>query len=340
MDCSKLSRIGLKKLTGSPSQIAGIRESTLSDGKGRGMRIAEVYTGSGLAFTIVPDRGMDIQQASYKGIGLAFITPTNYSHPSFYDPAPLGWLRNFGGGLVTGCGMVSAGAPEPAEKLPLHGLLSNTPAENIVCVREWVDGKYLMSISGDVRESRMFGENLLLRRTVSTSMGSSTIEITDLVKNEGFKPSPLMLLYHINVGFPMLSEDSVIKAKKHSVVPRDETAANGIREWHKFDAPVKNFKEQCFYHDIPADKDGFARCTLSNAKLGLDFEVAYRNNELPFFTQWKMTGEGEYVVGLEPANCHVEGQTAEKNKFKSLRIIQPDETIEFKVRISVIEKRG
>ncbi|OGV43932.1 MAG: hypothetical protein A2X48_05575 [Lentisphaerae bacterium GWF2_49_21] len=338
MDYSSFSKNEIKKLTGSISQIAGIRQSVLSDGKGRGMRIAEVYTGSGLAFTVVPDRGMDIQHASYKGIGLAFITPTGYSHPSFYDPSPLGWLRNWGGGLVTGCGMIGAGAPDPVEKLSLHGLLSNTPAENIVCQQEWVNGKFLISVSGDVRESRMFGENLLLRRTVSTALGSNTFEIADSVRNDGFKNSPLMLLYHINIGFPMLSENSVIKAKGHSVVPRDEVAAKGIKEWNKFDAPIKNFKEQCFYHDIPADRDGFARCTLSNPKLGLDFEVAYRKKELPFFTEWKMTGEGEYVVGLEPANCHVEGQTAEKKKFKSLKILKPGETCEFKIRITIMEK--
>jgi hypothetical protein len=281
---------------------------------------------------------MDIQQASYKGIGLAFMTPTGCSHPSLYDPAPMGWLRNWGGGLVTGCGMRGAGAPDAKENIPLHGLLSNTPAEKIVCRQEWVDGKYLLAVSGEVRESRMFGENLLLKRTVSTSLGSNAFEITDLVRNEGFKDSPLMLLYHINIGFPMLSENSVIKAGRHNVVPRDGVAAKGIREWHKFDAPVKDYREQCFYHDIPANKDGFARCTLSNANLGLDFEVAYRKKELPFFTEWKMTGEGEYVVGLEPTNCHVEGQTSEKEKFKSLKTLQPGETCEFKVRISLLEK--
>ncbi len=338
MDLSKLSSRKLKQLTGSISQLAGIRHSVLSDGKGRGTRIADVYTGSGLAFTLVPDRGMDIQQASYKGINLAFITPTGCSHPSLYDPSPMGWLRNWGGGLVTGCGMIGAGAPDPVEKLSLHGLLSDTPAENIVCRQEWTDGKYLLSVSGEVRESRMFGENLLLKRAISTSLGSNSFEITDSVRNDGFKDSPLMLLYHINIGFPMLSEDAVIKAKKHQVAPRDAEAAKGVREWNKFDAPVKGYKEQCFYHDIPADRDGFARCTLSNPKVGLDFEVAYRKKELPFFTEWKMTGEGEYVVGFEPANCHVEGQTAERNKFKSLKIMKPGETCEFKVRITVIQK--
>ncbi len=337
MDFSTLSSKDLSRRTGSLSQIAGIRESVLSDGKGRGIRIADVHTGSGLAFTVVPDRGMDIQQASYKGINLAFITPTGYSHPSFYDPAPMGWLRNWGGGLVTGCGMIGAGAPDPVEKLSLHGLLSNTPAQNIVCRQEWIGGKYVLSVSGEVRESRMFGENLLLKRTISTALGSNTFEITDSVRNEGFKNSPLMLLYHVNIGYPMLSETATIKARRHKVVPRDAEAAKGVREWNKFDPPVKGYKEQCFYHDIPADRDGFARCTLSNKKLGLEFEVAYRKKELPFFTEWKMTGEGEYVVGFEPANCHVEGQTIEKNKFKSLKVLSPGETCEFKVRISIKE---
>jgi hypothetical protein len=336
MDFSKLSRSELKKRVGSMSQIAGVRESVMSDGKSRGMRIADIHTGSGLQFTVVPERGMDIMHASFKGIPLTIISANGYCHPSYHEPAGLGWLKTWGGGLLTGCGLISAGNPEESLNLPLHGFLSNIPAEKTVCRQEWVDGKYLLSITGEVREAKFFGENLLMKRTISTSLGSNTIEVTDLVKNEGFKPSPLMLLYHINLGFPLLSEHSVIKAKKHDVAPRDEIAAKGIGEWHKFSGPVKDFEGQCFYHDIAADRDGFARCTLSNEKLGLGFEVAYRKKELPFFTEWKMTGEGEYVVGLEPANCHVEGQTVEKEKFKTLKILKPGESTEFKVKMTVI----
>lgn len=338
MDFSKLSRSELKKHLGSMSQVAGVRESVLSDGKSRGMRIADIHTGSGLIFTVVPERGMDIMHASFKGIPLSIIGSNGYCHPSYHDSAGLGWLRNWGGGLMTGCGLMNAGAPDQSQNLPLHGFLSNTPAGKISCRQEWVDGKYILSISGEVREAKFFGENLLLKRTISTSLGSNSIEITDLVKNEGFRPTPLMLLYHINLGFPLLSENSVVKTKKHNVIPRDDVAAKGIKEWHKFTGPVKNFKEQCFYHDIPVDKDGFARCALSNEKLGLGVEIAYRKEELPFLTEWKMTGEGEYVVGLEPANCHVEGQAAEKEKFKTLKILRPDESTEFKVKMTVIEK--
>ena len=340
MDFSKLSRSELKKHLGSMSQVAGIRESVLSDGKSRGMRIADIHTGSGLLFTVVPERGMDIMHASFKGIPLSIISANGYCHPSYHDPIGLGWLKTWGCGLMTGCGLVGAGAPDQSQNLPLHGFLSNTPAEKISCRQEWVNGKYVLSITGEVREATFFGDNLLLKRTISTSLGSSTIEITDLVKNEGFKPSPLMILYHINLGFPLLSENSVVKAKKHNVEPRDEIAAKGIKEWQKFTGPVKNFQDQCFYHYIPADNDGFARCTLSNEKLGLGFEIAYRKKELPFLAEWKRTGEGEYVVGLEPANCHVEGRTAEKEKFKTLKILQPEESTEFKVKMTIKSRGG
>ncbi len=338
MDFSKLSRTELKRRLGSMSQAAYVRESVLSDGKSRGMRIADIHTGSGLSFTVVPERGMDIMHASFKGLPLSIMGANGYCHPSYHNPIGLGWLKNWGGGLMTGCGLMNVGAPDQSQNLPLHGFLSNTPAEKISCIQEWADGKYVLSISGEMREAKFFGENLLLKRTISTSLGSNSIEITDLVKNEGFRPTPLMLLYHINLGFPLLSENSVIKTKRHNVVPRDDIAAKGINEWDKFAGPLKNFKEQCFYHDIPADRDGFAKCTLSNENLGLAVEVAYRKKELPFLTEWKMTGEGEYVVGLEPANCHVEGQTAERDKFKTLKILQPEESTEFKVKMTVIEK--
>ena len=94
--------------------------------------------------------------------------------------------------------------------------------------------------------------------------------------------------------------------------------------------------EQCFYHDIEPEADGLARMALTNPDCGLTLEVAFRKKELPCFTQWKMMGQQEYVMGLEPANCHPDGQAAAKAKG-TLKILQPDETVEHFLKISVGE---
>ena len=323
----------LKPYIGSMDQLARIRTSVLDDGRGRGIRIADVDNGSGLRFTVMTDRGMDIGDASINGIPLAYQTPAGPVHPAYYNADGANWLRSFGGGLLTGCGLRNVGTPSEGEGL--HGRLSNTPAEDISVSKKWENGKYILSLSGTVREVSFFGENLELLRTVSTAMGDNSISISDRVTNRGVRPSPLMLLYHINLGFPLLNENAVLEGNVRKTTPRTESSAAGLPTWNRCQPPTAGCAEQCFFHDIEPDADGMARMTLRNPDSGLALEVAYRKAELPFFTQWKMTGQQEYVMGLEPANCRPDGQTQERENG-TLRTLEPDETVEHLVTISIL----
>ncbi|MCF7848184.1 MAG: aldose 1-epimerase family protein [Kiritimatiellales bacterium] len=340
MNIEKMTRQELKPHIGSMNQLARVRTSVLDDGKGRGIRVADVDNGTGLRFCILLDRGMDIGEASFQGVPFAYMTPVGTVHPSYFEPDGLRWLRSFGGGLLAGCGLRNVGSPETEEgmrvdgPLGLHGRLSNTPAENISVVQEWVDGTYRLSVSGVMRECSLFGENLELRRTVSTALGDNSITISDQIINCGVRPSPLMILYHINAGFPLLGAESVIEGHMLSTVPRTDDAAAGLGEWSRCQPPTEGYAEQCFYHDVEADGDGMARVTLRNPDSGMAMEVAYSKANLPFFTQWKMMGQQEYVVGLEPANCHPDGQAAEKENG-TLAVIEPDETVDCKVVITL-----
>jgi hypothetical protein len=183
----------------------------------------------------------------------------------------------------------------------------------------------------------MFGENLLLTRVISTALGENRITIEDTVENQGFRSSPFMLLYHINIGYPVVSEKAEWICRKHDVTPRDAEAKKGIGVWDRFQRPTSGYSEQVFYHDLPAGRDGFARIAIRNPDLGLELEVAYRKKELPFMTQWKQMGKGEYVMGIEPANCHPEGMAAERDKFHSLRVLKPGETASARLEIVIRE---
>ena len=326
----------LKPYIGSMDQLAGIRTSVLDDGKGRGVRIADVDNGSGLRFTVLLDRGMDIGSASFKGTPFAYQTPAGTVHPSFHEPAGFGWLRGFGGGLMVGCGLRNVGVPAAEEGL--HGRLSNTPAEDIAVSKGWEDGRYALSIRGTIREASFFGENLALRRTISTAMDDTPITISDEVTNRGVRPSPLMMLYHINAGFPLLSEAAKVQGRVKETVPRTDETEYDLDAWGDCQPPTAGYGEQCFFHDVEMDEDGMARMALRNPESGLTMEVAYRKAELPYFTQWKMMGCQEYAMGLEPANCRPDGQVAEREKG-TLKIIEPDERIEFKVAISLENNR-
>jgi hypothetical protein len=310
----------------------------LQDGPEAGVRIADVRSGSGLRFQVSLDRGMDISVAEYKGIPLAWRSPNGDVHPGYYDPKGLGWLRSFPGGLVTGCGLTNAGAPcvDDGEDLGLHGRLSHTPATHVATKTDWTDEQCTFGISGVIRENTLFKHNLALHRTVEVELGSSIFTLRDTVVNEGFRQSPLMLLYHINLGWPLIDEGAELLLNATSMTPRDAEASKGSAAATSIPEPIPGYKEQVFFHDLESDSSGFASAVLVNKKLHLGLFVQYRQKELPKFTQWKMVGEGEYVLGMEPANCWVQGRAKERERG-TLQFLEPCEKREFIVRIGVLD---
>jgi hypothetical protein len=335
------SRHELEQHVGHLSQIAGVRLLQLQEGKEAGVRIADVRSGSGLRFQISLDRGMDISVAEYKGMSLAWRSPQGDVHPAHFDPKAFGWLRSFPGGLMTGCGLTSAGAPsaDAGEELGIHGRLSNLPASNIEVKTEWDGDRCVFRVSGVMRESVPFNENLVLHRTVEVELGKSVITLHDRVVNEGFRQSPLMMLYHINLGWPLLDDGAALHFNARSMKPRDAEAEKGAASAAQIPSPISGFKEQVFYHDLIADNNGFASAVLANRKRGVGVFAQYRQKELPRFIQWKMVAEGEYVLGFEPANCLVEGRAKERERG-TLQFLEPGETREFLVRIGVLDGGG
>src|SRR3954471_22023261 len=90
----------LRQMITDMRQIAGIRLLELADGKPRGMRVAEVYTGSGFRFQVLIDRALDVGATEWAGRPLAWIPPA-LGGPAQHEPQGYGWGRTFGGGLVT-----------------------------------------------------------------------------------------------------------------------------------------------------------------------------------------------------------------------------------------------
>lgn len=320
----------IKPRVGAMEQLASIRQMVSDDGKGRGMRVIDINNGSGLAFTVFPDRGMDIGQAFYKGTPLAWLSCNGEVAPQFYDPSGCEWLRTWPGGLLTGCGLANVGGPVTVNGEPLgqHGRLSHLPAEGINTSAAWSDGgAYTLEVSGRMRHCRVFGENLSVTRRITTALGENAITVRDTVENLGFSPAPFMLLYHINLGWPLVDAGTVLDMPRHKVIPQNEHSAQGLADWATFTAPVPGFAEQVYYHMQPPNRQGLASARLVNKKAGIAFRVTYRVAELPYLIQWKMMGQGEYVVGLEPANCLPEGQPENAGRG-ILRTLAPGEKAE------------
>ena len=329
----------LLERVGDLSQIAGVESFTYNDGVRDGVRALRVRSGGGLDFTVLPSRGMDIGAASYGGVPFAWVSATGTAHPHMLRPEGAGWLRTFHGGLLTGCGLQNAGAVnvDGGEALGLHGYLSHSPAEEVGVETTWIKDEACFSVQGTIREAVVFGENLRLTRTITTWLGSSTVRFNDVVENVGFEPVPLMLLYHLNFGWPLISEDTEIMIDSTTPpVPRDSVAAEGEGRALRLEAPTPGYAEQCFFHDPVADNDGVATVRMVNRARRFEVVIRYDKEAFPFLTQWKMMGQGNYVCGIEPANCRVSGRAGERDAGR-LQTILPGETRRFWAEITARE---
>jgi hypothetical protein len=322
-------------------QVAGVTLYEHADGAARGVRSLLFRTGSGLLFDVLLDRGMDIGMAEWRGQPLAWRSSTGNVAPTFYESAGLGWLRNFHGGLVATCGLQNVGAPseEAGEQHGIHGRINNTPAARVAYGADWQGDDYVLWCEGQMRETRVFGENLRLTRRVSTRLGADSLTIEDTVENLGFGPTAVQLLYHINAGWPVVDAASELLINQARVEARDADADAGMARLGHFQEPTPDFREQVYRHIARGAADGTTTVALVNRGFddgrGFGLVIRYNRNELPSLWQWKMMGEGTYVVGLEPNNGHWSGRAAAR-AAGLLQEIAAGEARRFRVEIGAL----
>jgi len=323
----------LLQYIGNAAQLGCSRHYVLSDGRSRDMRAIDINTGSGLQYTILPDRGMDISLATFKGKNLVFLSCNGETHPAFYEPQGLGWLHTFTGGLLQTCGLTYLGAPvkDGDEELGLHGRVSTIPARQVADLSDWNGEEYLIKIRGIVEEGRIFGTKIRLEREISSLRGNNSLVIKDTVTNTGSKTTPYTILYHMNFGFPLLSESAELIIDAEKTVAATPFAEQGIHEFRKFIKPQANIEEQVYFHTLRTDGKGEARVTLRNKTAGISASLKFNTAQLPCFTEWKMMGSGDYVLGLEPGNVPAKNRVMLRNE-NILPSLEPGET-----KINIIE---
>ena len=294
----------LLKYIGNLSQTGGCRHHTLNEGWGRGMRATDISTGSGLQYTVLPDRGLDISLAGYKGMNLVYLTCNGETHPAFYEPDGLGWLHTFAGGLLTTCGLTYLGSPcnDEGEELGLHGRFSTIPVKQFADLSDWEGNEYRYKVRGIVEEGFLFGNKMRMEREISSLRGQNVIWLTDKITNFGNKPSPYTILYHMNFGYPLLSEDAELVIDPLTTIPRDNDAVPGIKDFRNFIKPQQDYNEQVFFHKMKGNDDGETIVMVRNKKAGVAVSIKFSIKQLPYINQWKMMGWGEYVLGIEPSN--------------------------------------
>ncbi len=306
-----------------PQQLVTLRRVTVAEGKAKGTGIIEVITAGGLQVDILPDAGLDIGQVRYKGSNVSFISKNGYDSPASIAPYETEFLNTFPGGMLYTCGLRSTGgAHRDAEEWhPLHGRYHSLLAENVAA--EIVEDAVI--IRGTMRETALFGHNLVLKRTIRIPVMGSDITVSDELSNLTHREEEYALLYHCNFGYPFVSEKAHLELPEiRKTTPRTPFAATGLGRETTFDTPTPGEEERVFFH---GEMERWA--ALVNEAIGTKMTMTW-SDTLPILAHWRSMASGDYVCGLEPTNCYIMGRKQERENG-TLPRLQPFETVKTQV---------
>lgn len=334
MMSTKIADIPLNKIheySAGLGTFAGTRLITLEDGVERGMRVVEMKSGGGLNIDITVDRGGDIGHLALNGQTLSWHGAGGLTSPWLMNHEGdngQGFLRGHGG-LLNTCGLDHIRQPD-RDKLenadqdshshfdyPLHGrgafhpavlrghgLIDDVPEPYVFCETEFVQAMNFVSA-------------LRLRRRIESTVGSQSLTIRDVVRNVGNTPATHMLLYHFNLGFPLAAAGCKVELRRDECVWRSE-AHDPLA---LFPAPRVDARKliSVFKH-----ADDIGEILLTSPQAGVQLQIKYPSEQLPYCQILRVTEPGIYGIGIEP--CTTAGRSREEAREREeMIILQPGE---------------
>lgn len=291
------------------AQIAYIRRYILTEGKESGLKVAEIYNGR-LRFLLNESKALDMMQLFDNGRNVSFISKNGFT------AREIPFSKRFEGGMLYTVGLDSAGTREGFE---VHGSFHNIPAKII----ETTCSENIIRIVAEIEDTELFGKNLVMRRTVTTHIDSDEVEISDLLTNNGTRTENYCLLYHVNLGYPLLDDGVNIVSDVQEVIPRTPFAAEKLNERTTFHTYTENEEECCFFI-----KNKTPHIEVINKALHKCFSLDYSGESLPCVVQWNSNASGDYALGLEPCTNYLDDRFAYSK-------ITPGESISFFVKMSI-----
>jgi hypothetical protein len=187
-------------------------------------------------------------------------------------------------------------------------------------------------LTGVVDEARMFGPKLRLTSTVTTALGSAELRIVDEVTNLSAQPGEMQLLYHVNLGWPLLTPGSRVVAAVEELAPRDEAAVSDVETWDRYGPEEPGRAEMVHYMKLAAAADGWTHVLLENEQGDRGVSLGFDTRTLPCFTLWKCPqGQKDgYVTGLEPGTGYPNVRSFEKREGRVVPLA-PGETRRFEL---------
>ncbi|HBP38573.1 MAG TPA: DUF4432 domain-containing protein [Clostridiales bacterium] len=305
-----LSYLEQLRHVGSLEQLYFVRRLTLQEGPGAGVRLIEVGTSAGLRAVFCESRALDLYELNYRGVNLGFLSKNGLIAGRVQNVEGE-FTPTWPGGCLVTCGLRNAGNPcrHNGEYHQAHGRIAGMPAEQVSVDLDPQNGKLV--IKGVMRESALFGHNLILRRRIEIGLQGASVSWQDTVENQAAEAEPVIMLYHFNFGYPFLSPALQLSFPAGQVIPRTDAAKKGLAEFDQICEPVDGYPEQVFFHLPHAVGTAESLVRLHNPHLGLTANLTFDKNELPVLVQWKSMKSGDYALGIEPGTSRIRGRAEE-----------------------------
>ncbi|MBQ8342147.1 MAG: DUF4432 family protein [Clostridia bacterium] len=281
-------------------QICSLRRYTLTEGEGGGLDVIDCDNGK-LRFLLNVSCALDMMQLYCEGTNLSFISKNGFN--ACKGP----FSRRFEGGMLYTCGLDSVGDRRGFE---VHGSLHQTPAR-VTAMRSDEDG---ITVEAEVRSSALFGEHLVLKRRFFTPVMGDFVTLKDTLVNAGHTSADYCLLYHVNVGYPLLDEGAKLEING-DCTPRTPWAAENVSLVREVIAPEPGREETCYFWQLHEP-----RVTVINEGLGRSLTLSYTGDTLPHFIEWQSMASGDYALGLEPATTVLDSGFAYKQLAPAAKV--------------------
>ncbi|MBX3433411.1 MAG: aldose 1-epimerase family protein [Pirellulales bacterium] len=339
--CRETIRVSAEHYPGTPPGWH-VEKRRLQAGLAQGVDVVEVDTGQ-VRVVIVPTRGMGLWRAWFDEFELGWQSPVRGPvHPAFVplsETSGWGWLDGFDE-LMCRCGLESLGAPDHDEqgqlRFGLHGRIANRPAHRVELAVDAEAGT--LAVTGIVEETRFHHHKLRLSVTYTLRFDATEIAWRDEVENYGGTPTKMQMMYHVNVGLPLLGAGSQLSAPVKRVRPGScASAGEAARNWATYEAPTPRYAQQVFYDTLQGDDAGDTLVLLTSSTGSHAVRLDYNVRQLPCFTQWKNSvAEADgYVTGLEPGTSFPNPRSVEEKAGRVLTL-HPGERWQAELKLDLL----
>ncbi|UUO04369.1 aldose 1-epimerase family protein [Blastopirellula sp. J2-11] len=328
-------------------QLGGLRTGTLDFPNplgGQSCRVAHVNTGSGLRLLVLLDRGADLGEATFNDTNLSFLSANDYAPPSPAYNRETEWLRSWPGGMLTtgGPGRMGEARYEEGENVPLHGRFSQTPAAIVEVVNpDRLTNGTEMRLTAIIRDTKLFGPLLEVRRTWRFQLGLPIVHLEDVVTNVGDETTPHGLLYHINFGYPLLDEGArfIFAGKTQGHCLYQGYDAQQLSATKMVPAPQERFRgaREGLLVVEPKGDDDWVRAGLINERRQLAMEIAFSSTDFPRMAHWQhFAPRGCYAAALEPFSGSLFGLQNDSHSAADLRLA-PGQQRTYRLRLRILQ---